>query len=114
MNWQVRRGTLEFPNEAGDLGELERKLLEKLEGTVMPAIEEVDKVCHSTKENLSIMSFILSYFLHVVLSMGKFCLGTNVDRSPLRIHSSNLTSSVSIKELYGLALSHNKPKVLLK
>ena len=49
MNWQVRRGTLEFPNEAGDLGELERKLLEELEGKVMPAIEEVDKVCHRTE-----------------------------------------------------------------
>ena len=46
IHWQVRRGFLEFPNEAGDLGELERKLLDELEGEVMPAIEDVDKVCH--------------------------------------------------------------------
>ena len=45
-DWQVRRGTGELPNQAAGLGKLERALVNQLDGKVMPAINEVDKVCH--------------------------------------------------------------------
>ena len=50
MDLQVRRGAVELPNEAAQLGELETALLEELETNVMPAIEEVDKVCYREKQ----------------------------------------------------------------
>jgi hypothetical protein len=46
MDWQVKKGAVEFPDKAAALGDLERNLVDELDGKVMPAINEVDKVCH--------------------------------------------------------------------
>ncbi len=46
VDGQVRKGAVELPDEAADLVELERALIAELDGTVMPAIDEVDKVRH--------------------------------------------------------------------
>ncbi len=57
MDSQVRRGALDLPNDAAELGELETALLEELESKVIPAIEEVDKVCQWKKNDSALGQF---------------------------------------------------------